>query len=253
MRRRLFVAPLTVVMLATGCATTLIGSAKPAPSLTPRSLGGQTIDRVLLGDAALSRILKQPLNIDPRFPPRFGGPEALQDDGSTSPVDCLGVATMLQHSVYRSAKINNVALKTWRHAARSADVTSVKEGVVSLPTADDANALFANFSQQWQKCDGATQPLPGSVIRLKATITNLRITASVLAATISMGWASPRSDPASIPAARALGVRGNCLVEVEVDFFDATHPGGPGGADADVDATAVDIAQRIMDKVSALR
>src|ERR1700752_2666508 len=121
--RWLCVAPLTVVMLAAGCAVTVGGTPKPAPSLTPRSLTGQTIERVLLGDRTLSRILKQSLNIDPRFPPRFGGPEQLQDDGSASPEDCLGVAAMLQQSVYQSSNVKDVAVEAWRHTAMSVQVT----------------------------------------------------------------------------------------------------------------------------------
>ena len=55
-------------------------------------------------------------------------------------------------------------MEAWRRTAKSMQVTSVKEGVVSLTSADDADALFAKFSQKWQKCDGATLFLPdGSV------------------------------------------------------------------------------------------
>ncbi len=256
MRRRwCLVASLAIVMLVAGCAVTVGGTAQPA---SPRSLTGRSIKHVLLGHGALSRILKEPLNIDPRFPPRFGGPESLLNDELTSPmVACLGVAAMLQQSVYQSGNIKGVAAETWRHAARSAEVTSVKEAVVSLPTAADANALFARFSHRWQKCNGATQPLPGPVFRLKAMVTNVQVDTSVLAATVSTGWTTPRSGSASIPAGRAIGVKDNCLIEVEVDFFGVFSVSkapkaslrGPG----DINNSALDIAQIMMDKVSALR
>ena len=245
-----FAAPLAVVLLVAGCSGVVNGAARPAPNLTARSLTGPTIKQVLLGDSALSRILNQSFRIDPRFPPRFGGPETLQDDGSASPVDCLGVASMLQQVVYRSGKVTHVAVETWRQAAMSMEVTNVKEGVVSLPTPADADALFAEFSRQWRKCDGTTALLPESVFRLKAKTTNVQIADSVVAATVSIGWGSPSSDEASIPSGRAVGVRGNCLVEVEVDFFNTSNASHQGTAD--INTGPADIAHAMMDKISAL-
>ncbi|HTY34943.1 sensor domain-containing protein [Mycobacterium sp.] len=244
-------------MLVAGCAATVGGTAKPAPSLTSRPLTGLTVDHVLLDDRTLSRIVKQSLNIDPRFPPRFGGAEELRDDAPALPDDCLGVAAMLQQSVYQSSKVEDVAVETWRHAAKSADVTSVQEGVVSLPTADDAQALFRDFSQQWQKCDGTTTSLPGSVFRLKGKITNVQAFTSLLAATVSVGWtprdAEPNWDAESIPAGRAIGVRGNCVIEVEVDVFHGSNPLGQGsGTAGNFNAAAIDIAHAMMDKIRAL-
>jgi hypothetical protein len=248
------VVPLAVAMLTAGCTISVSGTAQPAPSLTPRTLTGQAVDHVLLGGKTLSRILREPLNIDPRFPPRFGGPEELQDAGTVLTDDCLGVAAMLQQSVYQSSDVEEVAVETWRHADRSADVTNVKEGVVSLPTAADANALFATFSQQWQKCNGATTSLPGSVFRLKGRITNVQVSSSVLGATVWTGWTSrnsgPNPDSESIPAGRAFGVRNNCLIELEVDFFNSPHPSRHGRAD--FNNSAVGIVRAMIDKVGAL-
>jgi hypothetical protein len=244
------VAPVAVVMLVAGCSGVVDGTARPAANLTGRPLTGLTIKQVLLGDGALSRILNQSFRIDPRFPPRFGGPETLQGDGPASPVDCLGVASMLQQGVYQSGKVTHVAVETWRQAAMSMEVTNVTEGVVSLPTPADANALFAEFSRQWRKCDGTTALLPESVFRLKAKTTNVQITDSVVAATVSIGWGSPSSDEASIPSGRAVGVRGNCLVEVEVDFFNTSNQSRRGTGD--INTTPADIAHAMMDKISAL-
>jgi hypothetical protein len=244
------VALLSIVLLATACTIVTGGKAQAPPSSGSRSLSGQAITHVLLGDETLSRILQQPFIIDRRLPPRFGGPEALDDLGSTSPVDCLGVAEMLHQSVYDSSKVNDVAVENWRHPFMSGKVTGVKEGVVGLPTAADANALFSRFAQQWQRCDGQTLVLPDPVLRLKATITNVGVAPSVLAGTISIAFASSSSDTGSISAGRAIGVRGNCLVEVEVDFFSASSRSLQGSSVTN--AAAFDIAQAMMDKVSAL-
>ena len=249
-RRWCLVAPLAVAMLMAGCSVSVGGTARPGADLTPRSLSGPTIKQVLLGHGALARMLNQSFKIDPDFPARFGGPEALQDDGWASPGDCLGVAAMLQRVVYQSSKVRHVAVETWRHAPMSVEATSVREGVVSLPTAADARALFAKFSQQWRQCDGATVPLSGTVFRLKAKTTDVQVADSVVAASVSTGFASRSSDSASIPAGRAIGVRGNCLVEVEVAFFGNTSPSDQGSADPHT--SAVDIAHAILDRVGAL-
>ncbi len=243
-------AALAVLLLGSGCTVAVGGEARPAPGLAQRSLAGPAIERVLLGHTTLSRILKQSLIIDTRFPRRSGGPEALQADGSASSADCLGVAGMLEQPVYHSAHVKGVAIEAWRHLGRSAALTEVKEGVVSVPTAADASALFAGFSRQWQNCDGRTQPFPGSLFRLKATISQVHATDSVLAATVRIAFASSSQDAQSIPAARAIGVRGNCLVEVEVDYFNASDPSlqGPDGAET----SAQDIAQTMMGRISAL-
>jgi hypothetical protein len=249
--RRCFVASLAVVMSLAGCGVTVDGEARPSANFKARPLSGSTIKQVLLGPSALSRILNQSFRIDPHLPPRFGGPEALRDDGWASPGDCLGVAAVLQQVVYQSSKVTYAAVETWRHIARSAEGVSVTEGVVSLPTAGDAQALFAKFSEQWRICDGATVPLSGSVFRLEAKTTNVQVADSIVAATVSTGFASHSSDAAAaVPAGRAIGVRGNCLVEVEVEFFSTSNPSHQGSGD--INTSAAEIARNMMDNVTAL-
>ncbi len=248
--RRCFVASIAVVMSLTGCGVTVDGTAWPGANFKARPLSGSIIKQALLGPGALSRILNQSFRIDPHLPPRFGGPEALRDDGWDSPGDCLGVAAVLQQAVYQSGKVTHAAVETWRHVARSAEGVSVTEGVVSLPTAGHAQALFAKFSEQWRKCEGATVPLSGSVFSLEATTTNVQVADSIVAATVSRGFASHSSDGAAVPAGRAIGVRGNCLVEVEVEFFVTSNPSHQ--ASGDINASAAEIARNMMDKVTAL-
>jgi PknH-like extracellular domain len=244
------VAVFGIGLLATACTVVTGGKAQAPPSAEPWSLTGQAITQVLVNDKTLSRILNQPFVIDSRLPPRFGGPEALQGLRSPSPEDCLGVAEMLHQSVYGASKVNDVAVEAWRHAARPGQLTSIKEGVVSLATAADANALFSRFAQQWQSCDGHTVLLPDAVFRLKAEITNVQVAPSVLVGTVAIAFNSGRSDPTSIPAGRAIGIRGNCLVEVEVDFFNASTRSLEGSSVTN--ATAFDIAHLMMERVSAL-
>jgi len=237
-------------LLATACTVVTGGKAQSPPNLGPQSVTGQAIRQVLLGDDTLSRILQQRFIIDERLPSRFGGSEALRGLGSAPPADCLGVAEMLRENVYPSGKVNDVAIENWRHAAMSANVTGVKEGAVSLPTAADANALFSRFAEQWQRCDGHALVLPDPIFRLKATITNTQVTPSVIAATVSTAFASADPGDGAIFAGRAIGVRGNCLVEVEVDDFNA--PSGSPQRSGGANAAAVNVAQAMMDRVSAL-
>lgn len=238
-----------VAMLASGCAVAVGGTAQPVPSSMPRPVGGATITRVLLGHASLSRILKQPMIIDTRFPSRVGGPEALRADEPASSADCIGVAGMLEQSAYHAGAVKGVAVQAWRHAATSVAVTEVKEGVVTLPTSADAEALFAAFAHQWQNCDGRTQPWSDKLFRLAAAIDHVHVTNSVLGATVWLALASNK-DAVSVPAGRAVGVRGNCLVEVEVDFFNVSSSSLPGHVG--LPSRAEDIAQLIMARIGTL-
>jgi PknH-like extracellular domain len=244
-----FTALLAAVLVAAGCSATVDGTAQPELStVTPKSLTGHTIMRVLLGRSALSLIVKQPLEIDSSFPPSFGGPEILQ--GESSPPDCMGVAVMMEKGVYQSSNVRDVALETWRPHTMDAEVTRVKQGVVSFPTAADAEALFDKVSQQWQKCEGQTVPLSSGAFGLGIRVHDVQSATSVVAATISMDMGLPGAAEAgaSIPAGRAFGVRGNCLIEVEVDYRKNQDLQGRGGAYT----SALDIAQVMRDKVLAL-
>ncbi|MDT5347168.1 MAG: hypothetical protein QOH91_455 [Mycobacterium sp.] len=119
------------------------------------------------------------------------------------------------------------------------------EGVVTLPTAADANALFSKFTAQWQQCDGATVDLPGTTWHFTETISAIRLANSVLAATVGV-----KSDRSTIPHARAIGVRVNCLVEVDIAFYSSRDPGQQGSGDPNT--SGIDIAHILMGKVSAL-
>lgn len=192
------------------------------------------------------------MELDPGFPPLVGGPETFgvaRPEGSES---CLGVAVMMRAGAYRSANVKAVAFSTWRPTAASgAAVTRVQQAAISLPTAHEAYALFSTISGQWQECDGKAVPISGGSLPLEVKVSRVQSATSVVAATISMQWNMPASfSPPALPAERAVGVRDNCLIEVEVDFVDTSSAAQDGPADAN--ARALDIAQVMRDKVSAL-
>jgi hypothetical protein len=237
-----------VGVLAAGCTVAIDGKARPAPNLAPRPLTGQTVQQVLLDDAALSRILQQPFKADAGTPPWSGGMDMLRHPfDSASPADCVGVAVLLEKSAYQSGNVKDVAGESWEQDGGPARVISVLEGVVALPTAAEAGALFAKFSAQWNHCDGATLTLPAGTITFSNRITDVRIADSVVAATVSI-QADSYGDP--MPDARAIGVRANCLAEVEVTFYSTPSPSDRGSGDPHT--SAVEIAHAMMDKVSAL-
>jgi PknH-like extracellular domain len=243
------VAALLAALLATGCTATTGGKVVPAPNLAPRPLIGSTIKQVLLDGAALSKLTNQPFQTVPPYPPVFGGREKLRDRfSSAASADCAGVVYMLQKSAYQSADVRNVADEFWRPDGSSAEMSAVHEGVISLPKAADASALFTRFSEQWKQCDGKAVTEP-SALFVRHTITDVRVMDSVLAATITLEPA-PDSILAAVPQARAVGIAGNCLVEVEVAFFGITNPSDQGSAD--INTSGIKIAQALMDKVRAL-
>jgi hypothetical protein len=242
---------LLVAMLTGGCTSVTAGTVRPAPGMKPRPLGGSTIKQVLLDDAQLSRILNQSFKTDSALPPWFGGPEQLrQAYGPSTRDECLGVTTAMEESAYQSAKVNDVAGETWWNSSGPAKVLSVAEGVITLPTAADADALFAKFSQQWQQCDGATLTLQGGRISFDDTITGVRVANSVLAANVSVASRLTGSIVTAIPEVRAIGVRVNCLVEVEVAFYSSRGPADQGSGD--INTSAIDLAHVMMDKISGL-
>jgi PknH-like extracellular domain len=111
--------------------------------------------------------------------------------------------------------------------------------------------LFAKFSEQWQHCDGAKATEQTGPISTTNVISDIRVTNTVVAATNTATAVLPNMPALqSTPQARAIGVRLNCLVEVEVVFFGDRRPSDPGSAN--LDTSGVDIAQAMMDKVSAL-
>ncbi len=251
---------LLVVVLATGCTSVVAGNARPAAGLKPRPVTGQTVMRVLLDGGELSKLLGQSFTAKSEIPSRFGGPEMLQPAfGVVSPVDCVGVTTMMEKSAYQSGQVKNVAREAWWNLRGPAKVISVAEGVVALSTAAEASALFEKFSQRWDNCDGTTVTIerPSIIIdragiSFSDKISDVRVADSVLAATVSIETRLSGSPPIGPrPAARAIGVRGNCLVEVDVAFFSTQSPTDPGSG-PDMNTSAVDIAHAMMDKVSAL-
>ena len=239
-----------IAAFAVGCGPVVDGTAKPAPNLKPRPLSGQIVKKVLLNDVRLARMLGQPFVA--RQPAQFGGPEKLDErDAPAESAECLGVTAMLQKSVYESSDVQDVASESWWNNGDPAQVISVIEGVVTLPTAARAEALFAKFSQQWQQCNATTTTEQNGPINTTNSISDIRVTNTVVAATNTATAVLPNMPPLRpTPQARAIGVQLNCLIEVQVVFFGDRRSSDPGSAN--LDTSAIDIAHAMMDKISDL-
>ncbi len=250
--RRLAVATACAVVaaLAVGCGSVVDGTMKPAPNLKPRPLSGRAVEHVLLDGKVLSRMLGQPFVA--RQPAKFGGAERLDErEAPAESADCLGVSAMLQKSVYGSADVQDVASVSWWNDGDPAQVISVMQGVVALPSAEQAQALFAKFPQQWQRCGGRTTTEETGPISTTTVIGEVQALDSVVAVTNTATATLPNMPALQpTPQARAIGVRLNCIVEVEMVFFGDRQPTDPGSADPD--SSAVDVARAMMEKVSHL-
>lgn len=239
-----------VAALAAGCGGVVSGTAKPAPNLKPRPLSGATVQQVLLDGPTLSRMLNQPFVA--RDPAQVGGPE------KALPGRPVGVAERLPgrdgdaaEERLPAADVRDVAAESWWNNGEPAQVITVMEGVVTLPSAAQAQALFAQFSRQWQQCNGMTTSEQSGPISTTNVISDVRATDTAVAATKTATAVLPNMPALRpTPQGRALGVRSNCLVEVEVVFFGGRRSSDPGSAD--LNTSALDIAHAMMDRVSAL-
>lgn len=234
--RRAAAAAAVLAVSVSGCTSVVGGTVRPAPGLTPQPVTGVLLKQVLLDDAELSGLLGQRFRSDPTIAPRFGGSEQLPDgwDGAT-PADCVGTAVGTQKSVYETLGVRDVAHEYW---VGPGPVTGAAEGVVALAGAADADAAFEKFAEQWRRCaDSTVTRYRGGKPNAAAKIIEVDTDGSVLTATVRTGLAEA---PGSV-LVRALGVRLNCLVDVDV-FISADRAAG----------AATDIARAMMDRVSAL-
>lgn len=251
-RTRLLLVIAAVAVAAAGLVAAWL--VLPDRSRGAAGITSDTVRQVLLDGTELTEMLDQPFTTV-TGPPAYGGFEAMDD--SASPGDCAGVVDVAQKSVYAPASVQSYARETWidsepsRGSFKPLDtrVMFVKEAVVTLPSAEDARALFDTFAEQWKKCDGqpvnTTGPDTQGSPQLRGTemhITDVRITDDILAASIVLDK-SPKA-----PDTRAIGVRGNCIVGVLIAFTGTENASGSG----DPQTSSTDAVRAMMDKVDKL-
>ncbi|MHC9293860.1 sensor domain-containing protein [Mycobacterium sp. LTG2003] len=243
---------MATLVLATGCTRMVDGAVEPAPDLAPKPLTGQNVAQALPEMDELTDILEQQLKEDTYVDPRSGGlddmPDGLATESDASPHDCVGAVTPMQRSTYESAAVTDIAGEQWEGDEPGGAVLAAEAGVVALDSVASANELFDAFAEQWQDCEGTTVTIVKEQVRggyFTDTVSDVRVEDSIVAATVDFGHTI---DGSSSPVARALGVRANCLVEVDVAFF--SNPSSRKGGD--VETSAIEIARLMMDKISEL-
>jgi hypothetical protein len=230
------VAVLVVLSAATGCTRVVEGSLRPAAGLAPRPLHRADIQKALLGEAELGRLFGQSFVTDPDLPPASGGPDLLQAN-VYAPPQCGGVADILIDDMYSGAQVRDVTRDDWLDSGDNPVVIAAHEAVVGLPTTAAAATHFDSLTRRWRACDGASTTIDGDA-NFTFRISHIDDRNSVLAADVDHV-----SDEVTIAGTRAVGVRANCIVEVDLIYYDRDKAGRQV-------PTAADVAHRIMDKVT---
>ncbi len=162
-------------------------------------------------------------------------------DAQATPVDCVGPAFRLQEIVYDASPVRSVATNTWAGGGFDGPPVTGFFGVVQMASPGAAQEFFASMTDQWRRCNGQTVALqvPGHGADELSRITDVAFGERVISANVlhaSGGTESPTGM-------RAVGLVGDCIVEVEL-----TDPRPAGDA-----LGAVAVADVILDKIAATR
>lgn len=187
--------------------------------------------------------------LDPTGPEITGSitllPNGIRDNSDATPLDCLGPATPLMRVVYEQGNVRDVALRDFARYGKGETVSSAHTGVVRFASDADAARMFATFVTRWQSCDDVTVTVhitPTSA--LEWTVTDVRQVAGILSAVVLSG--ETRDQPA-FPTERALGLSGDCIVDVDVAVTDVLPARRVAGT------RAVDLVQAMLDNIRRSR
>jgi hypothetical protein len=241
---------LVTVMVSAGCTHTVAGNVVGAPDLTRRPLSAEAIQQVPLDGTELLKILGQ--NLMQHDAPAAGGVDQLFDAKAVvSPADCVGLAEVLQKKVYQDAQVKGFAAQTWLTNGEPGKVMLVEQGVVALPTAGQADALFGKFATQWQGCAGGTVTEVSGPVITTDSVGDVQVGDDLIATTITQNVNAPNMPPL-LPnkLSRALGLALNCIIETQVVFFTGRHASDPGTADPDT--SGAELVQAMGRKIDDL-
>ncbi|NVN51550.1 sensor domain-containing protein [Mycolicibacterium hippocampi] len=162
-------------------------------------------------------------------------------EAQATPADCVSTAYRLEKIVYDGGPVQSVASTSWAGGGFDGPPVAGFFGVVQMASAADAQEFFATITDKWRRCNGQTLALqqPGQGAEGLSRIVDVGFDERVVSATVLR--ASGATGAAS--ASRALGVVGDCIVDVEV-----TDPRAAGGPNP-----ATGVAELILDKVAAQR
>jgi hypothetical protein len=233
-------------LLVAGCTTVTDGTVTAAKGLALGPISGATLQKVLPTESELADVLGESIPADVDEPLLEGKlsdmADGLATESDASPHDCVGVIAELQRSIYTDTRMSEFASARWRQpSGSSSDLTRVVTAVVAFPATSDANDAFDDFAKQWQKCDGTFVKIPFEADYFGDDISNVKNEDGVVSADYEV---TRSSSSVAWPNSRAIGVRANCLVEVEVTFFDGTSP------PSQFRNSAIAVARSMMDRIT---
>ncbi|HEX2286198.1 MAG TPA: sensor domain-containing protein [Mycobacterium sp.] len=234
-------------LLLSGCTTVIDGTARPGEGLPLGPLTRSELEAVLPTEDEIADIVGDRLRPDPDEPAVSGGlsdmADGLRSEAEASPHDCVGTTSPLQRSIYQDTGVTDFTTFDWQlPESDSGDVLGMTTGVAAFPSTATANDAFESFVKQWQACDGIVVKLPtDDGDYFTDSISGVQVENSVVSADIATAKPS-----ASIrwPRLRAIGVRANCLVEVDVSFYGGDSP--PRG----LDNAAIELAHFMMNRIA---
>jgi hypothetical protein len=243
--RRALVLTVGCLLLA-GCTKVADGTVIAAPGLQLGPISGGDLQKVLPTETEVADVLGESIPPDVDEPTEKGIlsdlPNGLATDADASPHDCVGVVAELQRSIYQATKMSEFASANWAQPRGStSDLRRVVTAVVAFPTTSDAHDVFDAFAKQWRDCDGTLVKTPYENDFFSDDISNVRNENSVMSAEVEV------ARPAHFvqwPNLRAIGVRANLLIEVELTLSSGTS------APSRFEDSAPAMAHSMMDRIA---
>lgn len=236
-------------LILSGCTTVTDGTVRPAEGLPLGPLAGSQLDEVVPNEDQMAEILGDRLGPSPDAPQMSGDlsdmADGLRSDAQASPHDCVGATSPLQRSIYQDTGLTEFAASRWRLGrTETGDVLGATTGVVAFGSTTAANDSFEAFVEQWKDCDGTVVEMPTTDDDyFTDEITNVHVENSVLSADVAT---ARLPDAIGWPRVRAIGVRANCLVEVDVSF------NGGDAAPAGLGDAAIELADYMMNRIAEI-
>lgn len=202
------------VAALTACSATLGGGAVRQQSTR--------LQQVLPTPDQVAEAVGNPLN--PTGPEIAGSisllPNGIRDAGDATPIDCLGTATPLMRVVYEQGEVRDVALRDFSAFGEGLTVSSAHTGVVRFGSDADAARMFSTFMTRWRACDNIDVNVhitPTSALQWH--ITDVRQNGGILSAVVLSGASG---DQPAFPTEHAIGLSGDCIVDVDVAVTDVS-------------------------------
>ncbi len=161
--------------------------------------------------------------LDPTSPPMVGGiallPNGIRDSDEVSPLECLGAATPLMRVVYERGDVRAVGLQDFSRYGEGLTVSSAHTGVVRFGSEAEAARMFSEFARQWRSCaDTLVSVQVTAKSSLEWTVTDVRQSDGIVSATVINGETDRLT---AFPIEHAIGLAGDCIVDVDVAVTDA--------------------------------